>query len=176
MVQARRRVVSHVWDAAEVDPRYFAFHCLPHLRIFIDSWRYCVAAMDGMTASESRRCTLLFEHLGLTDRSKITFLSSLLHKMFEATTILDQHLAEHGASVHSAVSRMLASENLQEPPSHRWIRVVDRLGFFTDAYDHAERIVNIGLSLPVPAPRGGCHCRRQRRYARQLQGDRQEGG
>ncbi|OSX79159.1 hypothetical protein BU14_0085s0010 [Porphyra umbilicalis] len=99
-------------------------------------------ATDGMTASERRRCTLLFEHLGLTDRSKITFLSSLLHKMFETTTILDQHLAEHGASVHSAVSRMHVSENPQEPPSHRWIRVVDRLGFFTDAYDHAERIVD----------------------------------
>lgn len=42
---------------------------------------------------------------------------------------------------------MVVSENPREPPSHRWIRVLDRLGFFSDGDKHAERIVNIGMSF-----------------------------
>lgn len=59
---------------------------------------------------------------------------------------LEKHLAPVGASLHSAASRMVGSDNPRAPPQHRWIRVVDRLEFFGDSDDHASRLVNVGFS------------------------------
>jgi len=87
-----------------------------------------------------------FDVLGITDAVKVSYLSTLLRLFYEAATKLDMHLAPHGASLHSAVSRIITSANPTEAPRHRWIRVVDRLGFFTDKDLHAQRVVNVGLS------------------------------
>jgi len=87
-----------------------------------------------------------FDVLGITDAVKVSYLSTLLRLFYEAATKLDMHLAPHGASLHSAVSRIITSANPTEAPRHRWIRVVHRLGFFTDKDLHAQRVVNVGLS------------------------------
>jgi len=88
-----------------------------------------------------------FDILGITDAVKVAYLSTLLRLFYEAATKLDTHLAPHGACLHSALSRIITSTSPNEPPRHRWIRVVDRLGFFTDKDLHAQRIVNVGLSF-----------------------------
>eukprot|EP00168_Porphyra_purpurea_P017449 TRINITY_DN6049_c0_g1_i2.p2 TRINITY_DN6049_c0_g1~~TRINITY_DN6049_c0_g1_i2.p2 ORF type:complete len:169 (+),score=17.36 TRINITY_DN6049_c0_g1_i2:245-751(+) len=88
-----------------------------------------------------------FDIMGITDATKVPFLSSLLRQFHEAATRLDAHLAPHGACLHSAVSRMYSSGRAHDPSRHRWIRVVDRLGFFTDKDVHAQIIVNVGLSF-----------------------------
>jgi len=91
--------------------------------------------------------TEFFEVLGITDATKVSYLSTLLRHFYEAAVKLDGLLAPHGACLHSAVSRMYSSGNPHEPPRHRWIRVVDRLGVFTEKDAHAQRIVNVGLSF-----------------------------
>jgi len=99
-----------------------------------------------LSTAERRLYVSFFENLGISDEKQTFFLSTLLRNVFEASAKLDLHLAPHGASLHSAISRMQVSVNPQEAPTHRWIRVVDRLGFFSDSNSHAERIVNIGLA------------------------------
>jgi len=100
-----------------------------------------------MSKAERRLYVSFFENLGISDDKQTVFLAALLRNVFEASSKLDSHLAPHGASLHSAVSRMQVSDNPREAPTHRWIRVVDRLGFFSDSNAHAERIVNVGLSF-----------------------------
>jgi len=103
---------------------------------------------DAELSSTERRLYVSFlENLGIFDDKQNVFLASLLRNVFEASFQLDFHLAPHGAALHSAVSRMQVSENPQEAPTHRWIRVVDRLGFFSDNNSHAERVVNVGLAF-----------------------------
>jgi len=104
--------------------------------------------MDPVIRTTEERLYLKFyEHLGIMEPKKMTFLCSLLRNLYDAASKLDLHLAPYGASLHCAVSRMVVSANPQEAPTHRWIRVVDRLGFFTDADRHSERIVNLGLAF-----------------------------
>jgi len=97
-------------------------------------------------AAEHHLFVEFFEHLGIDDEAKLGFLSTLLRNAFDSISKLDMHLAPYGAALHCAVSRMVVSKNPREAPCHRWIRVVDRLGFFADGNDHAERIVNVGLA------------------------------
>jgi len=76
----------------------------------------------------------------------MTFLFLFLRNLYDAASKLDLHLAPYGTALHCAVSRMVVSTNPQEAPTHRWIRVVDRLGFFTDARS-PERICNLSLAF-----------------------------
>jgi len=99
-----------------------------------------------VTRAERRIYSQFFEHLGISDNHQTAFLCTLLRNVYESTSKLDSHLAPHGASIHSAVSRMLVSDNPREAPCHRWIRVFDRMGFFADDDRHAERVVNCGLA------------------------------
>lgn len=87
-----------------------------------------------------------FQTLGINDGAKVQTLARLLKRFYVVAKQLDNHLAPVGATVHSAVSRMVQSDNPRAPPQHRWIRIVDRLEFFGDADDHASRVVNVGLS------------------------------
>ena len=109
------------------------------------------AGVDDMeaigNASDRHLFLQFFNHLGIEDEVQLVFLSTMLRNVFDTTSKLDRHLAKYGASLHYAVSRMVVSKNPREAPSHRWIRVLDRLGFFTDGDKHAERIVNIGMSF-----------------------------
>jgi len=104
-------------------------------------------AEPELTKTERRLYVSFFDNLGISDEKQIAFLATLLRNVFEASSKLDSHLAPHGAALHSAVSRMQVSDNPRDAPTHRWIRVVDRLGFFSDTNSHAERIVNVGLSF-----------------------------
>jgi len=107
-----------------------------------------VADMDAIgNASDQHLFLKFFDHLGIDDDTQLVYLSTLLRSVFDETSKLDKHLAKYGATLHCAVSRMVVSKNPREAPSHRWIRVLDRLGFFTDGDKHAERIVNIGMSF-----------------------------
>jgi len=87
-----------------------------------------------------------FQSLGIDDEQKAVFLARLLQEFFMVAAKLDNHLSPTGATLHVAVSRMCEADNPTDAPQHRWIRVIDRLGFFGDEDDHASRVVNIGLS------------------------------
>lgn len=87
-----------------------------------------------------------FEALGVVETAKIHTLGRLLHTFCEVATQLDSHLASVGATLHAAVSRMTETDNAAAPPRHRWIRIIDRLGFFPDHDQHASRIINMGLA------------------------------
>lgn len=99
-----------------------------------------------MSRAERQLYLQFFHHLGIMDDQKTGFLASLLRNVFDACSKLDMHLAPHGAAVHAAVSRMVVPTNPRDAPSYRWIRVVDRVGYFSDADSHAVRLVNMGLS------------------------------
>jgi len=92
------------------------------------------AGVDDMeaigNASDRHLFLQFFNHLGIEDEVQLVFLSTMLRNVFDTTSKLDRHLAKYGASLHCAVSRMVVSKNPREAPSHRWIRVLDRLGFF----------------------------------------------
>jgi len=105
-----------------------------------------MTAADDVSAAEQQLYLQFFKHLGISDDQKTGFLASLLRNVFDACSKLDMHLAPYGATVHSAVSRMLVPDNPRDAPSYRWIRIADRVGFFSDADAHAVRVVNIGLS------------------------------
>jgi len=103
--------------------------------------------MEPVTNSAEQRLYLkFFEHLGISEQKKLPFLFTLLRNLYDAASKLDLHLSPYGATLHCAVSRMVASDNPEEVPTHRWIWVFDRLGFFTDANTHSELIVNLGLA------------------------------
>jgi len=104
-------------------------------------------AESELTKTERRLYVSFFDDLGISDEKQIAFLAMLLRNVFEASSKLDPHLAPHGAALHSSVSRMQVSDNPQDAPTHRGIRVVDRMGFFSDTNSNDERIVNIGLSF-----------------------------
>lgn len=87
-----------------------------------------------------------FAALGVADTGKLQTLARLLHAFYDVATKLDAHLDPIGASLHASVSRMCEADNPTAPPQHKWIRVVDRLGFFSDTDAHACRVVNVGLS------------------------------
>lgn len=87
-----------------------------------------------------------FQTLSILDVQKVQILARHLHSLYDQTTKLDRQLAPTGAVIHIAVSRMCEAENALAAPQHRWIREFDLLGFFSDALDHACRIVDIGLS------------------------------
>jgi len=103
--------------------------------------------MPTAAAKEPEEYKLFLESLGITDGSKVSFLAALLRDVYEASTKLDLHLEPYGASFHSAISRLLTTDNPQDVPSLCWIRVVDRMGFFTDDDAHGKRIVNVGLAF-----------------------------
>jgi len=105
------------------------------------------AMQDQPVDHEASEYVQFFRKLGILDAQKGIFLASLLRGFREAALRLDTHLAPLGASVHAAVSRMYAADNPNDLPQHRWIRVVDRSGFFTDTDEHARRVINIGLSF-----------------------------
>lgn len=88
----------------------------------------------------------VFELLSIPDVQKVQVLARLLQSLYDVTTKLDGHLATTGGAIHVAVSRMCEADNPLAAPQHRWIRIFDRLGFFSDGDEHACRIVNIGLS------------------------------
>lgn len=89
--------------------------------------------------------TRFFMSLGVGDVSKDNKLAGLLQLLHDTASQLDGHLAPVGASMHVAVSRMCEADNPLSPAQLRWIRVMDRLGFFCDTDDHACRTVNIGM-------------------------------
>ncbi|OSX79366.1 hypothetical protein BU14_0079s0010 [Porphyra umbilicalis] len=87
-----------------------------------------------------------FRSLRLTNNTKVAFLGRQLQTFYEIATTLDEHLNPTGAALHTAISRMCLPDNPLHAPHHRWIRVHDRLGFFSDEDEHSSRIVNVGLS------------------------------
>jgi len=87
----------------------------------------------------------LFRALGIFEQ-KASYLARLLEAFYELGAKLDEHLAPTGAVLHAAVSRMCQAENPMDAPEHRWIRIHDRVGFFSDQDDHGSRVINIGLS------------------------------
>jgi len=87
-----------------------------------------------------------FRSLGLTNHTKVAFLGRQLQTFYEIATTLDEHLSPTGAALHTAISRMCLPDNPLHAPHHRWIRVHDRLGFFSDEDEHSSRIVNVGLA------------------------------
>lgn len=87
-----------------------------------------------------------FQTLGILDLHKVQHLARLLQSLYELVSKLDGHLGPTGSAIQFAISRLCAAENPLSAPQHKWSRVLDRLGFFSDADDHACRIVNIGLS------------------------------
>jgi len=103
--------------------------------------------MPSAAAKEPEEYALFLESLGITDKPKVSFLASLLRDVYETSAKLDLHLEPHGASFHSAISRLLTTDNPHDVPSLCWIRVVDRMGFFTDGDEQAKRIVNVGLAF-----------------------------
>jgi len=115
---------------------------------------WCFSCFSGTAGSipyaaakEPEEDALFLESLGITDTPKVSFLASLLRDVYETSAKLDLHLKPHGASFHSAISRLLTTDIPHDVPSLFWIRVVDRMGFFTDGDDHAERIFNVGLAF-----------------------------
>jgi len=60
---------------------------------------------------------------------------------------MDINLAPYGASLHCSISHMIVATNPEEVPTHQWTRVLRRLGIFADVDEHAERIINVGLSF-----------------------------
>lgn len=103
-------------------------------------------AAAGAKAKVSHEYERVFQTLGVDDPAKVQTLARLLQVFCEVASQLDSYLAPVGASLHAAVSRMCEGDNPLAPPQHRWIRVIDRLGFFRDTDEHTCRVVNIGLS------------------------------
>lgn len=103
------------------------------------------AALGG-AANIGPQYVRFFQTPGVSDGPKVQTLACLLKRFYLMAAHLGKHLAPVGALLHSAVSRMVESENPRARPQHRWIRVVDRLEFFGDSNDHASRLVNVGLS------------------------------
>lgn len=89
---------------------------------------------------------LFFQSLGILEPHTLHVLARLLQSFYDVPTKLDAHLDPVGASLQAAISRMCEADNPSEAPQHRWIRVFDRLGLFSDTDDHACRVINIGLS------------------------------
>jgi len=104
-------------------------------------------AAAGLSTADRLMNHQFFEHLGISDTKQLSFVAKTLHTAYEAIFKLDTNLAPYGASLHCAVSRMIVPTNPEEAPTHRWIRDLDRLGFFADGDEHAERIINVGLSF-----------------------------
>jgi len=77
----------------------------------------------------------------------VAFLARLLETFHEVAMKLDEHLAPSGAILHATISRMCEGDNHMDGPHHRWIRIVDRIGFFFDDDEHAGRVINLGLSF-----------------------------
>jgi len=97
--------------------------------------------------AQLKEYVLFLNSLGITDGETITFLAPLLRDLYRMASRVDKYLEPHGAAFHSAISRLLTTDNPMDAPTHVWIRFVDQLGFFTDNNAHAQRIVNIGLSF-----------------------------
>lgn len=87
-----------------------------------------------------------FNALGVVDPGKVFTLGRLLHTLHEMAYQLEKHHASVGATLHAALSRMSEADNPTAAPQHRWIRAIDRLGFFSATEQRAWRVVNIGLS------------------------------
>ncbi|KAK1858075.1 hypothetical protein I4F81_000689 [Pyropia yezoensis] len=103
-------------------------------------------ADEDVSVAENQLYLQFFKHLGITDELKTGFLAPLLRNVFDASSKFDSHLAPYGATVHTAVSRLLVSDNPRNAPCYRWIRIVDRVGLFSDDDAHAVRLINICLS------------------------------
>jgi len=103
--------------------------------------------MPTSATKEPQEYALFLESLEITERAKVALLANLLRDVYEASTKLDLHLEPHGASFHSALSRVLTTDNPHDVRSLFCIRVVDRMGFFTDDDTYAKRIVNVGLAF-----------------------------
>lgn len=88
-----------------------------------------------------------FEILGFTDAVKVQTLAHYLHTFYEMATHLDAHLLPVGASLPARVGCVIEPEDPRAAPQHRWIRVFDRLGFFTNNCAHAARVVSVGMSF-----------------------------
>jgi len=87
-----------------------------------------------------------FADLGIPDLQKRVFLGGLLRTFRDAAAKLDMHLGGYSSAVHAAVSRLSSPPNPRKSPEHLWRRVHDRLGFFHDENQHAQRLVNVGMS------------------------------
>jgi len=88
-----------------------------------------------------------FRSLGIMDNSKVAFLARMLEAFYNMAIKLDEHLAPTGAVLHAAISRMCQGDSPMDAPQHRWIRIQDRLGFFSDGEDHGSRVINMGLAF-----------------------------
>ena len=88
-----------------------------------------------------------FRSLGIGDSTKVALLARVLEAFHEVAMKLDEHLSPTGAILHAAISRMCEGDSAMDAPQHRWIRIVDRIGFFSDDDEHASRVINLGLSF-----------------------------
>jgi len=84
--------------------------------------------------------------LGIVNNQEVGFLARTLEAFYDLSIKLDQHLAPTGAVLHAAISRMCQADNPMDAPQHRWIRVQDRLGLFSDGDDYSSRVINMGLA------------------------------
>lgn len=103
-------------------------------------------AAGGPKAKVPPQFLRFFETLGVAEPLKVQTLARLLRSFHHVAAQLDAQLALVGASLHSALSRMVNTESPLAPPQYRWIRVVDRLGFFNDSDLYAGRLVSNGMS------------------------------
>jgi len=87
-----------------------------------------------------------FRSLGIVDNQKVGFLARTLEAFYDLAIKLDQHLAPTGAVLHAAISRMCQADNPMSAPQHRWFRVQDRLGLFSDGDGYSSRVINMRLA------------------------------
>jgi len=108
------------------------------------------AAADS-SAGLSMADRLMYQHNsahgGISDAKQLSFFSRTQHTAYEAISKLNINVAPYGASLHDGVRRLIVLTNPEEALTHRWIRVLDRIGSVADGDEHAERIINIGLSF-----------------------------
>ncbi|OSX81551.1 hypothetical protein BU14_0014s0100 [Porphyra umbilicalis] len=106
-----------------------------------------VPAVPAIPAAPDEEYMQFFRSLGIGDSGQVAFLARLLETFHEVAMKLDEHLAPTGAILHATISSMCEGDNHMDAPQHRWIRIVDRIGFFSDDDEHASRVINLGLSF-----------------------------
>ncbi|OSX75192.1 hypothetical protein BU14_0249s0010 [Porphyra umbilicalis] len=106
-----------------------------------------VPAVPAVPDAPDEENMQFFRSLGIGDSTKVAFLARLLEAFHEVAMKLDEHLAPTGAILHAAISRMCEGDNHMDGPQHRWIRIVDRIGFFSDDDERASRVINLALSF-----------------------------
>jgi len=89
-----------------------------------------VHAVPAVPNAPDAECMQSFRSFGIGDSTMVAFLARVLEAFHEVAMKLEEHLAPTIAILHAAISSMCEGDNLMDAPQHRWIRIVDRIGFF----------------------------------------------